>query len=109
MVPCKTSPCLRYLFLKRLSLLLAFFPVPFLHAATHPNILLAISDDQSWMYAGAHGDKGTRTPAFDQVAGEGILFTHAFSSCHSCLPSRTSILTGRNMWETWPGGNLMGT
>ena len=93
----------------RLFLLLIFTPVISLHAAGRPNILLAISDDQSWMHAGAYGDKGTRTPAFDWVAGEGVLFTHAFTSCPSCMPSRTSILTGRNMWETGPGGNLMGT
>ena len=79
------------------------------HAVDRPNILFAISDDQSWMHAGAYGDKGTRTPAFDRVAREGVLFTHAFTSCPSCMPSRTSILTGRNMWETGPGGNLMGT
>ena len=94
----------------RLFLLLTFSLVTSsLLAAQRPNILLAISDDQSWMHAGAYGDKGTRTPAFDRIAEEGILFTHAFASCPSCMPSRTSILTGRNMWETGPGGNLMGT
>lgn len=95
--------------MRRLFLLLALSLVTSLHAVGRPNILLAISDDQSWMHAGAYGDKGTRTPAFDWVAGEGVLFTHAFTSCPSCMPSRTSILTGRNMWETGPGGNLMGT
>ncbi len=95
--------------MRHLFLLLALSLVTSLHAVGRPNILLAISDDQSWMHAGAYGDKGTRTPAFDWVAGEGVLFTHAFTSCPSCMPSRTSILTGRNMWETGPGGNLMGT
>ena len=95
--------------MRRLFLLLTLSLVTSLHAVGRPNILLAISDDQSWMHAGAYGDKGTRTPAFDWVAGEGVLFTHAFTSCPSCMPSRTSILTGRNMWETGPGGNLMGT
>ena len=80
-----------------------------IEGAVRPNILFAISDDQSWMHASAYGDKGTRTPAFDRVVGEGVLFTHAFASGPSCMPSRTSILTGRNMWETGPGGNLMGT
>ena len=38
-----------------------------------PNILFAISDDQSWMHAGAYGDKATRTPVFDRIAREGVL------------------------------------
>ena len=77
--------------------------------AERPNILFAISDDQSWMHAGAYGDKGTRTPAFDRIAKEGVLFKHAYASAPSCMPSRGAILTGRNMWEIGPGGNLMGT
>ena len=38
-----------------------------------PNILLAISDDQSYPYASAYGCPGIRTPAFDRVAREGVL------------------------------------
>ena len=91
------------------SVLLFFSMAISFHVDGRPNILFAISDDQSWMHASAYGDKGTRTPAFDRVAAEGVLYTHAFTSCPSCMPSRTSILTGRNMWETGPGGNLMGT
>ncbi|GEM_PF-3374533 len=30
----------------------------------------------------------------DALAKEGVLFCHAYSSCSSCLPSRSSILTG---------------
>ena len=93
----------------RSSLVLVLCSLGVIDGAGRPNILFAISDDQSWMHASAYGDKGTRTPAFDRIAEEGILFTHAYASCPSCMPSRTSILTGRNMWETGPGGNLMGT
>ena len=93
----------------RLAAVLVLFWPEVIEGADRPNILFAISDDQSWMHASAYGDKGTSTPAFDRVAREGILFTHAFASCPSCMPSRTSILTGRNMWETGPGGNLMGS
>ncbi len=77
--------------------------------ADRPNILFAISDDQSWMHAGAYGDKGTRTPAFDRVAREGVLFQHAFAAAPSCMPSRSAILTGRNIWEIDEAGVLMGT
>ena len=81
---------------------------PGLAKAERPNILLAISDDQSAMHTSFAGDRGTATPAFDRIAKEGAYFSLAFTSCPSCMPSRTSILTGRHMWQTGPGGNLMG-
>jgi len=73
-----------------------------------PNILFAISDDQSWMHAGAYGDRATKTPAFDRVAREGALFHYAFTAAPSCAPSRSAILTGRNIWELEEGGILLG-
>ena len=73
-----------------------------------PNILFAISDDQSAMHAGAYGDIATKTPAFDRVAREGVLFNYAFTASPSCAPSRSAILTGRNIWELEEGGILLG-
>lgn len=73
-----------------------------------PNILFAISDDQSAMHAGAYGDTANRTPAFDRVAREGVLFRYAFTASPSCAPSRSAILTGRNIWELEEGGILLG-
>jgi len=77
-------------------------------APGRPNILFAISDDQSWMHCGAYGDKGTRTPSFDRIARQGVLFRHAYAAAPSCGPSRSAILTGRNTWELEKAGNLMG-
>ncbi len=76
--------------------------------APRPNILFVISDDQSAMHAGAYGDKATRTPAFDRIAREGALFSHAYAAAPSCAPSRSAILTGRNIWEVEEGGILLG-
>ena len=73
-----------------------------------PNILFAISDDQSAMHVGAYGDIATLTPAFDRVASEGVLFNYAFTAAPSCTPSRSAILTGRNIWELEEGGILLG-
>lgn len=64
-----------------------------------PNILLAISDDQSWIHASAYGCEFIETPAFDRIANEGVLFTHAFAGSPGCSPSRASLLTGRNCWQ----------
>ena len=73
-----------------------------------PNILFAISDDQSWMRAGAYGDKATKTPAFDRIAREGVLVNYAYTAAPSCAPSRSAILTGRHIWELEEGGILLG-
>ena len=74
-----------------------------------PNILFAISDDQSWLHTGAMGDPNVETPAFDRVAHEGALFTHAFSAAPSCAPSRSAVLTGQSIWRIEDAGLLMGT
>ena len=74
-----------------------------------PNILFAISDDQSWPHAGAYGDTNVSTPAFDRVAREGALFTHSFSAAPSCTPSRGAVLTGQAIWRLGEAGMLMGT
>lgn len=69
-----------------------------------PNILFVISDDQSYPYASAYGTAGIHTPAFDQVAQEGILFHNAFTAAPQCSPSRAAILTGRNIWQLEEAG-----
>lgn len=74
-----------------------------------PNILFMISDDASWAHAGTYGDRVVKTPAFDRVAADGVLFTNAFCSVSSCSPSRASILTGQNFWQLGEAANLRGT
>jgi uncharacterized sulfatase len=73
-----------------------------------PNILLVLADDQSWLHTGATGDKVIKTPAFDRIAEEGVLFSNAFAACPSCTPSRTAILSGQEIWRTREAGLLMG-
>jgi len=78
-------------------------------SAKRTNILFCISDDQSWLHAGAYGDMVVKTPNFDRVAREGVLFTHAFCAAPSCTPSRSAILTGQEIWRVEEGGLLFGT
>ena len=73
-------------------------------AEKQPNILLAISDDQSYPYASAYGTSGIHTPAFDRVAKSGVLFHNAFCASPGCSPSRAALLTGRNTWEIEQAG-----
>ena len=69
-----------------------------------PNILFAIADDQSYPHASAYGQKAFRTPVFDSVAAQGILFNNAFVAAPQCSPSRAAILTGRNIWQLEEAG-----
>jgi len=64
-----------------------------------PNILLVIADDWSYGHAGVYGCTWIKTPTFDRVAREGILFRNCFTSNPKCSPSRASLLTGRNSWQ----------
>jgi uncharacterized sulfatase len=74
-----------------------------------PNILFVFSDDQSWLHTGAMGDKNVNTPAFDRIAEEGVLFTHSFTACPSCTPSRGAVLSGQDIWRIKQAGVLFGS
>ena len=74
-----------------------------------PNIIFAIADDWSWPHASIAADKVVKTPTFDRVAREGVLFTNAFVTAPSCTPSRGSIVTGQWHWRLEDGANLFGT
>ena len=69
-----------------------------------PNILLAISDDQSWPHTGAYGCQLVDTPAFDEIAKRGVLFSHAFCAASQCSISRATLLTGRYPWQLQEAG-----
>lgn len=87
-------------------------PLTTLHAAdARPSILLIMADNWSWPHAGVLGDRLCKTPAFDQLARDGVLFTHAFAPHPSCAPSRAAMLTGKvshrledaaNLWSRFP-------
>jgi N-sulfoglucosamine sulfohydrolase len=70
-----------------------------------PNILFAIADDWSFGHATAYGTKWVRTPAFDRVAREGLLFTRAYTPNAKCAPSRAILLTGRQSWQLEDAAN----
>lgn len=74
-----------------------------------PNILLAIADDWGYPHAGCYGDPVVRTPTFDRLAREGVLFTQALVSSPSCTPSRGALLSGQHFWRLREGANLWST
>ncbi|QDU62953.1 Arylsulfatase [Planctomycetes bacterium Pan216] len=75
---------------------------------SRPNILFCIADDWGWPHAGVYADPVVKTPTFDRLAREGVLFEHAYVSSPSCTPSRGAILTGQWHWRLGTGANLFG-
>lgn len=80
-----------------------------------PNIVFAFADDWG-RFASAYAQvdgPGTpndvvRTPNFDRVAREGVLFRRAFVSAPSCTPCRSALLSGQHFWRTGRGSILRG-
>lgn len=77
--------------------------------AERPNILFCLADDWGWPHAAALGDRVVKTPSFDRLAREGVLFERAFVSSPSCTPCRNSILTGQQFYRLGEGANLHST
>ncbi len=69
-----------------------------------PNILIAISDDQSFEHTGFAGCKFIRTPGFDRVARNGVYFTCCYAGSPGSAPSRGALVTGRHHWQNEQSG-----
>jgi arylsulfatase A-like enzyme len=59
-----------------------------------PNIILMMADDVSWEAFGSYGAEDYKTPNLDQLASQGIRFSHCYST-PICTTSRVKIMTGK--------------
>ncbi len=68
-----------------------------------PNILFFFTDDQRFNTIHALGNDKIHTPNLDQLASEGVAFTHAHimggTSGAVCMPSRAMLMTGRSLFH----------
>jgi len=64
-------------------------------ATGRPNILIIKADQHNARCLGVNGHTQVRTPNLDELAIEGVNFTHAFVQNPICTPSRMSYLTGQ--------------
>jgi N-sulfoglucosamine sulfohydrolase len=83
--------------------------------AKRPNILFLFADDwgrHAGIYAKIEGGGGVndvvRTPHFDRIAREGVLFRNAHVNAPSCTPCRSALLSGQYFWRTGRGAILQG-
>lgn len=85
------------------------------NVGSRPNIVFAFADDWG-RYASAYraleGPNSInaliKTPNFDRIAREGVIFQNAFVPAPSCTPCRSSILSGRYFWQTGRAAILQG-
>jgi len=73
---------------------LLFVPLVYAQAREKPNVILIMTDDQSWDSLGFMGGK-VHTPRLDRMAKEGLFLTDFNVTSTVCSPSRYSFLTGR--------------
>ncbi|MBI0397156.1 sulfatase family protein [Cyclobacterium marinum] len=59
------------------------------------NVVFIIGDDHSTKVLGAYGNKIVKTPNLDEMAKNGVLFSHAYVNSPVCSPSRQSMITGK--------------
>ncbi|MEA4935438.1 MAG: sulfatase [Paludibacter sp.] len=64
-----------------------------------PNILLILSDDQSFPFIGCAGNSDMKTPNIDGLAYGGVLYKRAYTTAPQSVPSRASLMTGRNVLD----------
>ncbi len=60
-----------------------------------PNILFVFADQLRYSALGSSGNKVVRTPNFDRLASEGLVFDNAFANHPLCSPYRANLLTGK--------------
>ncbi|MDP6357196.1 MAG: sulfatase-like hydrolase/transferase, partial [Planctomycetota bacterium] len=61
---------------------------------TKPNIVLIISDDQSWTDFGFMGHPDIKTPHLDKLASESVVFKRGYVPTALCRPSLMTLVTG---------------
>lgn len=64
------------------------------------NILLITTDQQRFDTINAWGNQSIFTPHFNYMAAMGTSFTSCYASCPICVPSRTTIMTGVEGYES---------
>lgn len=66
-----------------------------------PNIIMIVGDDHGWFYSGFMGDEIVQTPTLDQLAEEGTVFTHGYSTASVCRPALRTLLSGMHprVWD----------
>ena len=55
--------------------------------------------DDAGLDMSIYGSTYVKTPGFDNLAEQGMLFNRAYTPNAKCAPSRSAVMTGRNSWQ----------
>jgi arylsulfatase A-like enzyme len=98
----------------RLIHFLFLIAIASLARADRPHVVMAFADDWG-KHAGAYAKLSpggmndlVKTPNFDNIAAEGLLFTRAFVSAPSCTPCRSALFSGQHFWMCGRAAILLG-
>ena len=69
------------------------------------NIILITTDQQRFDTIQALGNQHIFTPHLNYMVSEGISFTRGYADCPICVPSRTTIMTGKKGYRSGIIGN----
>ncbi len=62
---------------------------------SRPDLVLVMTDQHRHDQVGWFPGSPVRTPTLDRLAADGVVFDACYSSSTTCVPARTSLLTGR--------------
>ncbi len=74
--------------------LIVCFGIASAMAATQPNVVMLISDDQTWTDFGFMGHTAIQTPNLDRLASQGLVFPRGYVTASLCRPSLATMVTG---------------
>jgi len=60
-----------------------------------PNFVFILADDLGWRDLGCMGSSYYETPNIDKLAGQGMLFSDAYTNAPNCAPTRACLLSGQ--------------
>ncbi len=116
MTPCHRLPttCLSTTLLRTTLLLAAAIltaPLAEAAAASQPNVVLVITDDQGYGDVGVHGNTMIKTPNMNRLHQQSVRLTD-FHVDPTCSPTRSALLSGRystrtGVWHTIMGRSLL--
>lgn len=91
----------RRLYISGIFLLLAYFPLASkAQDSTKPHIIVILIDDLNDYTTSLSGHPQVTTPGISALEATGTNFTNAHCSSPKCSPSRTSFITGKDVFYT---------
>ena len=69
-------------------------------ALSKPNVLFIAVDDLNDWVGCLGGNPDAKTPNIDRLARRGVVFTNAVCAAPACVPSRSSLMTGKKPADT---------